>query len=64
MVEGGGGGPRQFSREFKLAALARMAADENVSALARELGIRRKLLYPWRECLGWGGPVALRRCAM
>jgi transposase-like protein len=30
---------RRFSREFKLAALARMAAGENVSALARELGI-------------------------
>jgi transposase-like protein len=40
MVEEGEG-PRQFSREFKLAALARMAAGENVSALARELGVLR-----------------------
>ena len=28
------GEERRFSREFKLAALARMAAGENVSALA------------------------------
>jgi transposase-like protein len=49
-----------FSREFKLSALARMAAGENVSALARELGIRRKYLYQWRERFRAGGPVALR----
>jgi hypothetical protein len=29
---------------MKLAALSRMLAGENVSALARELGFRRKLL--------------------
>lgn len=54
------GPTRRFSREFKLAALARMAAGENVSALARELGVRRKLLYQWRERFRMGGPVALR----
>jgi transposase-like protein len=53
-------GPRRFSREFKLAALARMEAGENVSALARELGVRRKYLYQWRERFRMGGPVALR----
>jgi transposase len=51
---------RRFSREFKLAALARMEAGANVSALARELGIRRKYLYQWRERFRLGGPVALR----
>lgn len=51
---------RRFSREFKLSALARMAAGENVSALARELGVRRKYLYQWRERFRMGGPVALR----
>lgn len=51
---------RRFSREFKLSALARMEAGENVSALARELGIRRKYLYQWRERFRVGGPVALR----
>jgi len=54
------GEARRFSREFKLAALARMAAGENVSALARELGVRRKYLYQWRERFHLGGPVALR----
>jgi transposase-like protein len=51
---------RRFSREFKLAALSRMASGENVSALARELGIRRKYLYQWRDRFRVGGPMALR----
>src|SRR5215831_14627734 len=51
---------RRFSREFKLAALARMEAGANVSALARELGVRRKYLYQWRERFRAGGPMALR----
>jgi transposase len=51
---------RLFSREFKLAALRRMLDGENVSALARELGIRRKYLYQWRERFRAGGPAALR----
>ena len=40
---------RQFSREFKLDALARFGSARNVEALARELGIRRELLYVWRK---------------
>jgi transposase len=51
---------RRFSREYKLAALRRMLAGENVSALARELGLRRKYLYQWRERFRSGGPEALR----
>jgi transposase-like protein len=51
---------RLFSREYKLAALQRMLAGENVSALARELGVRRKYLYQWRERFRAGGPLALR----
>lgn len=54
------GKDRRFSREFKLAALARMAAGENVSALCRELGIKRKSIYQWRERFRMGGPAALR----
>jgi len=54
------GSERRFSREFKLAALARMAAGENVSALAGELGVRRKYLYQWRDRFRAGGPAALR----
>lgn len=52
---------RLFSREYKLAALRRMLAGENVSALARELGVARKYLYQWRERFRIGGPEALRR---
>lgn len=33
---------RVFSRAFKLAAVRRMLAGENVSALARELRVLRK----------------------
>lgn len=51
---------RVFSRKFKLAALERMASGEDVSALARELGIRRKLLYAWRDRLRRKGPDGLR----
>jgi len=51
---------RVFSREMKLAALRRMLAGENVSALARELEVRRKLLYAWRDRFRRGGPDALR----
>src|SRR6266481_4273429 len=51
---------RQFSREFKLMALRRMEAAGNVAALADELGIRRELLYDWREKFAGGGAEALR----
>jgi transposase len=53
---------RRFSREFKLAALRRMQGGENVSALADELGIRRKYLYAWLERYRNGGAVGLRSC--
>jgi transposase-like protein len=53
-------GSRVFSREFKLSVLERMAAGENVSALARELGVRRKCLYQWRERYRLGGEIAVR----
>ncbi len=51
---------RQFSREFKLTALRRMEAAGNVKALAEELGVRRELLYDWREKFAAGGAEALR----
>ncbi len=51
---------RIFSREFKLSALLRMDAGENVSALSRELNVRRKLLYEWRDAFRAGGEEALR----
>lgn len=52
---------RSFTREFKLAVLKRMAETDNILALARELGIERKLLYCWRDAFKVGGEVGLRR---
>lgn len=51
---------RRFSREFKLSALSRMDGGANVSALSRELTVRRKLLYEWRDAFRAGGAEALR----
>ena len=51
---------RVFSRTFKLAAVRRMMAGENVSALSRELQVLRKDLYYWRTRFRAGGPEALR----
>ena len=52
--------PSRFSREFKLEALRRMEAGENVSVLARELGVSRKSIYQWRDRYRVGGSNALR----
>ena len=40
---------RSFTRDFKLAALKRMAETDSIRALSQELGIERKLLYVWRD---------------
>jgi transposase-like protein len=52
--------PSRFSREFKLEALRRMEAGENVSELARQLGVSRKSIYQWRNRYRLGGSKALR----
>jgi len=39
----------KYSPEFRAQALDRLRGCDNVSALARELGIRRKWLYLWRD---------------
>ena len=52
--------PQRFSREFKLEAVRRMQAGENVSVLARELGVSRKSIYKWRDRYRQGGMKALR----
>ena len=51
---------RIFSRDFKPSALWRMEAGENVSVLSRELNVRRRLLYEWRDAFRAGGEAALR----
>jgi transposase len=40
--------PKYLEPEDKLAAVARMACGENVTLLAEELGVVRRLLYQWR----------------
>ena len=51
---------RKFSREEKVAAVIRMLARENVTALSAELNVLRKDLYKWRASFLAGGPPALR----
>jgi transposase len=53
--------PRQFSREFKLEALKRLAAKEKpMTQLAAELGVRRNMLVKWQEELRRKGDAAFR----
>jgi len=54
---------RRFSREFKLKVVARMDAGESGSELARELSIKRTILYRWRDKVRRGGDLALRPAA-
>ena len=51
---------RSFSREFKLAVIGRLEAGESGSALALELGVKRTILYRWRDAWRVGGAPALR----
>jgi hypothetical protein len=44
-----------------LAALSRLAKAKDVSALARELGVKRLQLYRWQWAFERGGAVALQR---
>jgi transposase len=52
--------PRKFSREFKLEAVRRILAGEQVRALSGELTVLRKDLYAWRRLFRAGGVEALR----
>ena len=40
---------RIFSRDFKVGVVNRKEAGENVSALSREIGVKREILYRWRD---------------
>ena len=51
---------RRFGRVFKLAIVRRMEAGESGTALAREFGIKRTILYRWRDAVREGGEEALR----
>jgi transposase len=52
---------RVFSTAFKEAAVLRLAAGERLAAVARELGIARKLLYEWRAAHRRFGVAGLNR---
>jgi transposase-like protein len=39
----------KYTEEFRRQAVARMKESSNIRALARELGIDKRLLYDWRE---------------
>jgi transposase-like protein len=55
----------KFPKAFRQMAVDRLAQCENIVALAKELGISRRLLYTWREKLepveGGEGPPANSR---
>jgi transposase-like protein len=51
----------RWTREFKLRALARMDAAADVTVLAKELGVHRRLLYAWRRKFQSGGADALHQ---
>lgn len=52
---------RKFSTKFKLDAVRRMAEATSIVGLAEELGVRRKLLYEWRDRLQTEGSAGLER---
>lgn len=43
------GQKRRYSTKFKQAAVARLAAGESATAIAKDMEIRRKFLYAWRD---------------
>lgn len=52
---------RVFSAAFKQAAVERVEAGEPVGAVARELGVGRRVLYRWREAWRAEGAAGLNR---
>jgi len=51
---------RRFSREFKLSLIDRLEAGESGTALALESGVKRTIIYRWRDAWRQGGETALR----
>lgn len=49
----------EYGAELKLAAVRRVLAGESVSAVAQELGIRRKRLYVWKDRYAESGEAGL-----
>ena len=53
--------PRIFTTEFKERAVLRLEGGEQATALAAELGVRRKLLYDWAKAYREHGVAGLNR---
>ena len=54
-------GPRVFSTELKEEIVLRLEAGERISAVSAETGIRRKLLYQWRDAYRAMGVAGFNR---
>jgi transposase-like protein len=39
----------RYSKEFRRKAVGRLKTCDNIVALAKELGVHRRLLYKWRD---------------
>jgi transposase len=53
--------PRVFLTELKEEIVLRLEAGERISAVAAETGIRRKLLYQWRDACRAMGVAGFNR---
>ena len=51
---------REYPIALKQAALTRVAAGESIAEVARDLQLRGRLLYAWRDKVRTGGQAALR----
>jgi transposase len=56
-----GKSPRQFSSAFKEQIVLRLEAGETIAAVAEETGVRRKLLYQWRDAYRSMGTAGFNR---
>ena len=52
---------RAFTTEFKVGLVQRIESGERLSAVAAEMGVRRKLLYEWRAAYRALGAAGLNR---
>lgn len=52
---------RKYSVDFKQEAVRRMAGAATIVGLAKQLGVRRKLLYQWRDQFQAEGRAGLER---
>ena len=53
--------PRYFSNEFKEKVVLRLESGEKIAAVAEETGVRRKLLYQWRDAYRAMGAAGFNR---